>query len=175
MNRHIRRSSHGRNYLIVKKRPEAIHLGRDDELLFEDRCRLLYVAVVNRHDEVTGPQRLGALTNQCVQAGVGLFQGYQDVHRIELFVSEILNDSVELVEADGRLPGRRATGECGPQLILDVVERRAILAAALDVRKCLGQLFERTIGACLIGPGYDERWFLAVCLRDDLDDPFSRL
>src|SRR6185369_6041720 len=95
--------------------------------------------------------------------------------RREILALQLRGDLLQLVEARRRLPRRRSAGDELPHVLLDIVERRAILAARPDVRQALGQLGEGAIDAGRVAAGDDERALLAERFLDDLNQPFARL
>ena len=91
----------------------------------------------------------------------------------EIFAASSEASLIELVQAHRGLARRRAPGDELPDLVLHIVERRAILAARPHVRQPFGQLATARAIACRVAAGHDERALLAERLFHELNQSFS--
>ena len=174
--RHRRLLLQAGNHLRAQLRPELVNLGRDLEVVVDQRPAFLHVEILDVDGHRRGLDRRGRLFLHRVGEAVGgLLDPHLHARGREVLTLQLLANLVQLVEAHRRLPGRGAAGEEPAHVLLDIVQRGAVLAALPDVRERFGELVGGAAQPGGVAAGDDERAFLAERLLHQLDQPFARL
>ena len=164
-----------RQHPLAEQTPKRVDFGRDFESLLEDGRRVLHVAVVDDDLERLHAERLRMFSDHALETRGGLLERNGDFRSGELFFIELRDELIELVERYRRLARGGATGEKAPEIRFDVVDRGAVLPAFPDIRKVLGDLFERAVGTGIVAAGDDHSALRAKRVGDDADDAFAAL
>src|SRR5207244_7649871 len=99
---------------------------------------------------------------------VRLLDEHSDAGRRQILSAELLGEGVELVQAHRRLTRGRAARHELPHVLLDIVERRAVLATRPDVWEPLRELTDGALDAGGIAAGDNQRALLAERPLHDL-------
>ena len=155
--------------------PEAVDLGGERDVFFEDHLSALDVPVVDRDLDVRYAERdHRAVVHELGESRVSLLDRHQYASGSHAAVREHLPDAVELVQTDRRLANGRVAREHIPEFFLDVVDRRSVLSSLGEIGEGDGALFQRPLRPDFVRARDHERRLGAERFGHELDQPFSR-
>ena len=165
-----------RDHARPELRPELVDLRGHVEFVVDQNAPFLHVEVLHVDTERRRADFRGRLTRDEVDEAIGrLLDEDLDLRGDQILPPQLSGELVQFVEAHRRLSGRRASRDELPDVLFDVVQRRAILAALPDVREGFGELVDGAVHACRVAAGDDERALLAERLLHELNEPFAGL
>src|SRR5439155_3648867 len=100
---------------------------------------------------------------------------HEHIRGLQTLRAELSGELIQLVQSGGRLASRRSAGQRPSKIVLNRLERGAILPARPHVRQPLGRFRERPGNAALVAARDDDGALVAEGLADDLDEALSRL